>query len=185
MASKDRRRTASRRSHAPRAAPRRASKRCRECRIGWRFSCTPPGGKFIAKLLQLGRDDESAIGLLWIIREIFLVVILGDEERGGRPQLGDDRAAEGAFVVEFGDELFGSRALRVVVKEDDAAVLRPGIVALAVHRRGVVHGEKHFKNIAERSQCRVECDLHYFYVTGSAGTDGAIVGVRDVPAHVS
>src|SRR5689334_16377526 len=69
--------------------------------------------------------------------------------------------------------------------ENRRAVLRPGIVALAVARGRIVNDEEYGQNIAKAEHVGVETDLHHFGVSALAAAHVRISGVLQMPAHVA
>ena len=85
----------------------------------------------------------------------------------------------------FGDQLLSHTALLIAVVEDGRAVLGSGIIALAVHRCGVVDREEDLEDFAIAGNFWIERHLYHFDVPGASGTDGTVVGVRQQATHVS
>src|SRR5215471_6638921 len=89
--------------------------------------------ELLPELPDFRRNHISAVGLPGMIAEIVLVIVLGDIEGFRRPDFGDDRPPAGLFAVDLRDHLLRDAPLLLAVIEDRGAVLRAGIVALAIH----------------------------------------------------
>jgi len=107
---------------------------------------------------------------------IILVVGLGGEKRGGRGEIGHDRLAEGAAGGEVLIRLQRGFSLRFGVEEDDGAILRAEVVALAVEGRGVVNFPEDREQLLVGDEGRVILDLHGLRVPGLAGGDQLVDG---------
>ena len=95
----------------------------------------------LAELLDLGRDDERAVALVRVVREVVLVVVLGARVVG---HAAPARSRRGRLCAAFASAST-SRATRScsgVVEVDARAVLRADVVALAVQRGRVVDVKK-------------------------------------------
>ena len=79
----------------------------------------------------------------------------------------------------------GGFVLRIVMAEDDAAVLRPDVVALAVLRRWIVDGKEYPQQIGVGNVVRVEGDPHHFGMPRAAGANLLVARVRHVPAGIA
>ena len=130
-------------------------------------------------------DDDLTVRLERVLAVIVVVISLGLIEMIERFDFGDDGRGELAGLVQLTDEAFGLLSLRVAGIENDRAVLRAGIIALAVKGGGIVRREKDDQEIAIGDQGWVEFDARAFGVAGSAATNIAIGGVRGVPASVT
>jgi len=139
----------------------------------------------LAKFRDLGRDDDRAIRLGGIAREIFLMVALSLEERRLVGDLRDDRVLPQLRRRQFGAHRFRSRALLGRLAEDHGAVLGPDIVALAVLRRRIVNREKHGEEIAKRQYRRVESHADDFGVTRPSAADVVVRRIRVAAAGVT
>jgi hypothetical protein len=102
-------------------------------------------GKCFVKLLDLGPDHGTAIGLLWMRLEVVLVVLLGRVKNGHGRDFGHDGLAPSVLLREFFLVVLGALALMLVVVKHDRAVLRPDVCTLAVERGGVMDLPKNFQ----------------------------------------
>src|SRR5690242_4275818 len=80
-----------------------------------------------------------AVGVL-VVREVLLVVVLGEVELGRRLDLGGDLAVSGLaqLLLEGHQRLFGGGPLLVGVVEDCRTILRADVVPLTHALRGVM-----------------------------------------------
>ena len=86
----------------------------------------------MSELSDLWRDDGGAVWLVWVVGEIFLVIIFGRPEFVERGDLGDNRSVINALGGDLGDGLVGDALLFVRMIKDRGAVGRTDVAALAV-----------------------------------------------------
>src|SRR5688572_19986492 len=104
-------------------------RRTRRTRMEFDSTHAPPRPLFLqpleerlAELGDLGLDHRAAIGIAAAdAREVFLVLGLGDVERGGRRDLGHDRVAPELARLEARDDLARGLLLLRRVAEDRGA----------------------------------------------------------------
>ncbi len=142
-------------------------------------------GVLLAELGHLGRDDELAVALARVAREVLLVVILGGEEGLEGQHLGDDRVRPEAFIRKFVDDGIGGGGLFGQGGEDGGAVLRAHVAALAVEGGGVVDGEEDVQDIGVGDLRGVEGDAHHLGVPGVPGAHLLVGGVGGVAAGIA
>src|SRR6478672_7871528 len=105
------------------------------------------------------RPDEVARVAVGVLLEVVLVLGFGFPEGPRRGDLGDDLAGPDAGGVDVLDRVFGDRALLVVRVEDRRPVAGADVVALAVHRRGIVDLEEELEQVAVGDPVGVDRDL--------------------------
>lgn len=115
---------------------------------------------------------------------IVFVIALRRPEFLQRHDLGHDGRGEFAVGLELLDGLLGRGLLPFIGVEDDGAVLRPDVVALAVRGGRVVGLEKDVEQARERQGGRVELDLRGLGVAGRAGRDLVVGRVGHVASGV-
>ncbi len=96
-----------------------------------------------------GGDDELAVPLVWIAREVLLMIIFSRIEGLERRKLGDDGVGKKLFGGKLRDNFFRLSLLLGGGVEDCRAVLGAHIRALAVERGRVVDGEEDVQDVAE------------------------------------
>lgn len=132
-------------------------------------------GFLLLQLVEFRGYDGLVVGVRRIVAVEVLVVRFGRVKCSERGDLGDD----GGF--EFGLRAFqrspGDARLFVVFREDDGAVLRAGVGALAVEGGGVVGIPEEVDQLLVGDFFRVVGDLHDFGVAGSAAADLFVGGV--------
>src|SRR5581483_5205403 len=69
--------------------------------------------------------------------------------------------------------------------EDDRAILRADVGALAVQRRWIVNGEEDLEDLSIGDELRVKRNLHYFSMPGIAGADLMIRRPIDAAAGIA
>src|SRR4029453_15167951 len=91
---------------------------------------------FLHELLQLRTNHKRAVGSVWILREIILMIIFRRIEFLQRHNLGRDRVLilRGSLLL----HLLGGRFLRLIGIQNDRAILRAAVRALAIQRRRIV-----------------------------------------------
>src|ERR1700730_13124280 len=95
-------------------------------------------GERLLKFFKFRPNDRRAVGLSGIIHKVVLMILFRRIERGERLNLGDDGRVERPRCVEFPLVMLGKLLLLRVVVENDRAVLRPEVVALAIPSGRVV-----------------------------------------------
>src|ERR1035437_1066528 len=140
----------------------------------------------LAGLGDLWRDDDGAVRILRIPREIVVVVFLGRPERIQRHDLGDDRIVPHLRGRERRDRLAGHSLLLRRFVEDRRAVLRALVAALPIERGGIVDREEHVEQVSVAHDLGVERDADNLGVSRRAAADllvrGARAGSAGVPA---
>ena len=111
--------------------------------------------------------------------QVLLVVILGLVEAAGGRDLGDDRAAEAAFVLQRLLRCLGGGLLLRRLEEDRAAVLLADVGALAIQRRRVVVLPEDGEQRVVADDGRVVLDLDDFGVAGVPIADVLVGGILD------
>jgi hypothetical protein len=141
--------------------------------------CVATLGELLAELGDLGRDDDRAVRLAGISREVLLVVSLRLVERCDVRDLGDDRIFPEFRRRELRAHRLGNPALLGRLGEDHGTVLRADVVALAILRRRIVNREKHIEEVAVRQDGGVEGHAHDLGVSRSPAADVVVrrVGV--------
>jgi len=69
--------------------------------------------------------------------------------------------------------------------EDDGPILRARIVPLPIQRGRIMDGEEDLEQIGEADLRRIEGDADDLHVTGVAGADLPIGGIRSASTHVA
>ena len=71
------------------------------------------------------------------------------------------------------------------MKKDGRAVLRAGVVALPVERRGVMNGEESREQCLKIDDSRVKLDLYHFGVSAGTAAHRLVSRLRTLSAHVA
>ena len=138
-----------------------------------------------AEFFDLGTDEPSTITLIRIVLKIILVIVFRRVEVRELRDFSNDRRTERARLVELFLVILGGLPLLVVVIEHGRAILRAGVVALAVERCRVVRFEMDFEQLGERDLRRVVSDLNHFRVAGVFVADLLVRRILDMPAAVT
>src|SRR5205823_4429303 len=69
--------------------------------------------------------------------------------------------------------------------EDNRAILRPSVRTLTVQSRRVMYRKEDFQGFASCRQRRIIRDLNHLGMSGAAGADLPVTGVRDAAAGVT
>src|SRR5579864_874216 len=101
--------------------------------------------KHLFKLIQFRPDDRGTIRLPGMVHIVILMVVFRRVECGEWDDVGDNGAIEGARGIEFLLVTLSQFLLIGIVVENDRAILRAHVVALAVARRWVVSAPKDFE----------------------------------------
>src|SRR5512144_2472061 len=120
-----------------------------------------------------------------VFLEIPLVILLGSPERRCGDDLGDDRAAEAAALLQTVPGLRSRLLLVGVVEEDRGPILRSDVRALAVLRRRVVVLPENVEETVVGHSCRIELDLNRLGVTGSIRADVLVGRIRELSPRVT
>ena len=96
-----------------------------------------------------GGDDELAVPLVWIAREVLLMIIFSRIEGLKRHNLGDDGVGKKQPGGKLRNDIFSLSLLLSGRIEDSRAVLGAHICALAVECGRVVDGEEDVQDVAE------------------------------------
>ena len=83
------------------------------------------------------------------------------------------------------EDRFEGGAFLLTVNEDDAPVLGPHVVALAVQLRRVVGREKHAKHGAVVNDVGVVLEFHHFSVAGALAADLLVGGVLNMASCIA
>ena len=144
-----------------------------------------PIGKRLAEFHNFRRHHHLAIAAPGVAGEVVVVFGFGLVEYGQRFDLRDQLAGIQFRVGDLLDDGPSGFGLGVGVGEDDRAVLRPDIVALAVLCGWVVDGEEHAQQVSVGQFVRVELDLHDLGMAGAAGADRLVAGVRHMAGGIA
>ena len=101
----------------------------------------------MAELGHFRSNHRPAVALERILLEVFLVVIFGNIKLVERRYFGDDWVVPNFGCTDLPDDFFGNFLLLLIALENGRAVLRAGIIALAVKGSRVVDGEKNCQQV--------------------------------------
>src|ERR1700676_5326574 len=110
------------------------------------------------ELADLRPDHDRAISLVWVLREVILVIVLGRPKLRQRHDLRRDRVA--ARLLGVGQRLFGRTLLGGIGKEDYRAVLASHVVSLPANLCRIMNLPEVLEDPVERDNGRVEVHLH-------------------------
>lgn len=139
----------------------------------------------LAELGDLGCDDELAVALVRVAREVFLVIVLSRVERVNGRNFGHNRVIPELGSGDVGDFVLGDSFLLRRVIEDGRAVLCAHVIALAIERRRVMDGEEHVEQIGKAHDLWIERDLDDLRVAGRAIADGLVSGIGNMPTGIA
>ena len=142
-------------------------------------------GKGLAELCHLGASDGYAITLVGVVGKVILVVGFGRPVVGKGQHLGDNGLAKNLVGVQLGNHRFSDLLLLWCGVINATAVLRASVIALAVHRGGVMHDKKYLKNLGQADLCRVVGELDDLVAAGSTGTNIFVTGFADLTVAVT
>ena len=141
--------------------------------------------EFLPEFGYFGGDDELAVPLVWIAREVLLMIIFSRIEGLERRKLCDDGVEEELFGGKLRDNFFRLSLLLSGGVENSRAVLGAHICALAVERGRVVDGEEDVQNISKRDGGGVEGDSDHLGMPCGAAANLFIGGVRTFAAGIA
>ena len=96
----------------------------------------------LAELRHLWRNHRLTIRLEGIAREVFLMVVLCDEEHIQFGHFGHDGTVPDLLSVQALDKFFGNLLLLIIVIKDRGTILRTRVCALTVQGGGIVDHEE-------------------------------------------
>jgi hypothetical protein len=140
---------------------------------------------FLLELGDLGGDDKLTVALVWIVGEVFLVIIFSWEEGFKRHKLSDDGFGKEILGTDLFDDGFSLGFLPRGGEEYGRTVLGAHIRALAVKGGRVVDGEEDVQQIRVGDEGRVEGDLHSLGMARGAAANLFIGGRRAFTARVA
>ncbi len=141
--------------------------------------------EFGAEFSDFGGDDARAIALVGMEVVIVEMVVFGAVEVGVRGDLCDDGGIPNMLRSDFLDLVLRLLFLLGVAGEDDRAVLRAFIRALAVERGGVADGEQDLQQVAVGDDLGVEDDVDGFGVAGVTFLDLLVTGVFPLSTRIA
>ena len=139
----------------------------------------------LPELGHFGGDDELTVPLVWIAREVLLVVIFSRIEGLERRKLCDDGVEEELFGGKLRDNFFRLSLLLGGGVEDCRAVLSAHIRALTVEGGRVVDGEEDVQDVAEGDDRRVKRDTNHLGMARGAAAHLFVAGVWAFAASVA
>src|SRR5450759_271455 len=141
----------------------------RDCAPGRGASLRVPG-QLGAPALVGAREIDVAV-TAGVLRQIFLVVLLGGPELLRRLDCGRDRLAVPVRASQLGLRVLGRLALLVGVREDRRAVRAAAVVSLTIDLSRVVDLPEVVEQPLVGDDLWVVLDLHRFGVPGAACAD--------------
>ncbi len=141
--------------------------------------------EFLPEFGYFGGDDELAVPLFWIAREVLLVIIFSRIEGLERRKLGDDGVGKKLFGGKLRNDIFSLSLLLSGSIENSRAVLGAHICALAVEGGRVVDGEEDVQDIVEGDDRGVEGDTNHLGMARGAAAHLFVAGVWAFAASVA
>src|SRR3989338_10781409 len=90
-------------------------------------------GESLLYLFELGIDNELAVSIFGMRREIIAMVVFGFKKFLKWFYLRNNGFAALVRIIQFFQEIFCFPLLRIICKENDRTILRADIISLPIH----------------------------------------------------